>query len=252
MKKTLFFCLLLGVFFLGLGVNFLYAQTDPLNPGWWTPINLPSNNNQTPQWNNSSSNWLGLSDSPGYWYCSSISDNIPNIQTCLNCVQGWQTARLVPGWSIDCVPVEQLCNDAYSDPGDLESCNDTYTSCIDSWWSPDRCSCKAVGGVSLNTNVPFVGNCISLRTTSSSNTTDVTPTTAFPLLMAWLTRIVTTIILIFCFMAIIVGGVLMSMWWADESQHKKGKDLIKHVVIALALLWASGVILRIINPSFFG
>jgi len=44
----------------------------------------------------------------------------------------------------------------------------------------------------------------------------------------------------------------MSMGGADESQHKKGKDLIRHVFIALALLGASGVILRLINPNFFG
>jgi len=186
---------------------------------------------------NQSQNQASQPAPPWTAYCTSRFPDQPNdISDCLSCLQNgsWYD------WS-SCVMV---CTD--------DACSQKLSECLDDGISPDRCLCKPMGGISLNTNVPFVGNCISLRSIPWSNTTQVTPTTAFPLLMAWLTRIVTTIILIFCFMAIIVGGVLMSMGWADESQHKKGKDLIKHVVIALALLWASGVILRIINPSFFG
>jgi len=252
--KNIIFWLLFVCFF---PINFLYAQdtaTDNTDMAWWAqPISLPPNGNNiwSSPWDQPSSDPLGLSNTIGYWYCSSISSNIPNIQTCLGCVQNWQTASLTLGWVIACVAVEQLCSNAYSNASDWEKCNDKYIGCTDDWWSPDRCACKAIGGISLNTNVPFVGNCISLRASSSADTTQVTPTTAFPRLLAWLTKIVMTVILLFCFMAIVVGGVLISMGGASEEQAKKGKDLIKHVVMALALLGASGVILRVINPSFF-
>ncbi len=180
-------------------------------------------------------------------YCSSKYTTPTDIQACASCI----TNGMID-WGQSCVPIQQLCSDAYANTIDQVKCNDKYTTCSSSWGSVDRCACKAIWGISLNTNVPFVGNCISLRSSSSSNTTQVTPTTAFPRLLSWLTKIVMTVILIFCFMAIIVGWVLISMGWASEEQAKKGKDLIKHVVMALALLGASGVILRVINPSFFG
>jgi len=184
---------------------------------------------------------------PGTSYCASkFAGNYTGALACLSCLQN---GSIYMGDS--CVMLQQLCADAYPVLDDQAVCNEKYIGCTDDWWSPDRCSCKAIWGISLNTNVPFIGNCISLRASSSSNTSEVTPTTAFPLLIAWLTKLVMTVILIFCFMAIIVGGVLISMGWASEEQAKKGKDLIKHVVIALALLGASGVILRVINPSFF-
>lgn len=144
-----------------------------------------------------------------------------------------------------------FCINAFSSSADQQKCQETYNSCIGSS-THDRCVCRAIGGISLNTNVPFVGSCISMRSSWSSDVTDVDPTNAFPLLMAWLSRIVMTVILIFCFMAIIVGGVLISSGWASDENVKKGKDLIRHVVIAIALLGASGVILRAINPNFFG
>lgn len=185
---------------------------------------------------------------PGMSYCSSKYSSSGDISACISCIANGMT-----DWGGSCVPIEQLCTNVYSIADDQAKCSEKYTSCRNSWWPVERCSCKAVWWISLNTNVPFVGNCISLRATPGwwSNTTIVTPTTAFPRLLAWLTKIVMTIILIFCFMAIIAGGVLISMGGASEEQAKKGKDLIKHVVMALALLGASGVILRVINPSFF-
>ena len=194
-----------------------------------------------------------IADQPWYWYCYSLfSPSFENLQTCLGCIQNWALPDVNAAWVIvSCTMMQQLCTNAYSVPDDQAKCNNNYNSCISSWWSPDRCSCKALWWISLNTNVPFVGNCISLRSSSSSSTTEVTPATAFPRLLAWLTKIVMTVILIFCFMAIIVGGVLISMGWASEEQATTWKKLIKHVVVALALLGASGVILRVINPSFF-
>ena len=44
------------------------------------------------------------------------------------------------------------------------------------------------------------------------------------------------ITLVFCFIAIVIGGVRMSMGGADEAQYTEGKNMIIHVVIALALM----------------
>jgi hypothetical protein len=182
-------------------------------------------------------------------YCDAKFGSNPTLlQECLSCLAMGSIMT-----DTACIAIAAVCDDTYALWSEAQaSCVVKYDSCISDGWAPERCVCKAIGGISLNTNVPFVGNCIALRGSSSWNTTVVDPTTAFPVLVAGLTRIVMTIILIFCFMAIIVWGILMSMGGADESQHKKGKDLIRHVFIALALLGASGVILRLINPNFFG
>lgn len=110
------------------------------------------------------------------------------------------------------------------------------TPCSDPW---------VCCGVSLNTDVPFIWNCIELS--SEDNTSKVTEENAFPTLVAWLTKLLMTVILIVCLLVLIVAWVLWTTWDA-----KKWKDLIKWVAIALALLWASWVILRLVNPNFFG
>lgn len=153
---------------------------------------------------------------------------------------------------------QQACGPLFQAP--LSNGWDRYQKCLTCasapWANTSRCFCSAWWWIVLNTNVPFVGNCIMLRknvntANADPNTTVTDPTNAFPRLLAGLTKITMTVILIFCFMAIIVWGVLISMGWASEAQATKGKELIRHVIMALALLGASGVILRIINPSFF-
>jgi len=223
------FLLLFSLVFIGIG----FGQEDFGQPDFSEGIGMPEENIEEQQ--------VG----PGSSYCNS---KFPNDAS--NCISCLQNGSMYDGNS--CIMMEQLCTNAYSLPDDQATCNDKYTQCTNDGWSPDRCACKAIGGVSLNTNVPFVGNCIALRGSSSWNTTVVDPTTAFPVLVAGLTRIVMTIILIFCFMAIIVWGILMSMGGYDPDRYKEGKTLIKRVVMALALLGASGVILRLINPNFFG
>lgn len=113
---------------------------------------------------------------------------------------------------------------------------DTCKPCSDEW---------VCCGVKLNTNIPFIGDCI--ETKSQDSTSKITEENAFPTLMAWFTKLLMTVILIVCFLVIIVAWVLWTTW-----DSKKWKDMIKWVAIALALLWASGVILRLVNPNFFG
>lgn len=125
-------------------------------------------------------------------------------------------------------------------------CKDWYTKvnwvCTPCDW--DKVCC----GVKLNTNIPFVWNCITLSKQDPSAEYDVvTEANAFPTLIAWLTKLLMTVILIVCFLVVIVAWVLWTTW-----DSKKGKELIKWVAIALALLGASGVILRLVNPNFFG
>ncbi|MDD2536995.1 MAG: hypothetical protein PHU61_00705 [Candidatus Absconditabacteria bacterium] len=112
-------------------------------------------------------------------------------------------------------------------------------------------SCKDVCcGIKLNTDVPFIGNCITMGKSNSSGTT-VTQLNAFEKLMSGLMQIATSFILIVSFLLIIVAGIMMTMGGVDSGNFKKGKDRIFKVAAALALLGMAGVILKIINPTFF-
>jgi hypothetical protein len=62
-----------------------------------------------------------------------------------------------------------------------------------------------------------------------------------------LVKILISVILVASFILIIVAGVMIA-----TGDAKWGKDMIIKVAIWLAILWASGVILRLINPNFFG
>jgi len=53
--------------------------------------------------------------------------------------------------------------------------------------------------------------------------------------------------LIVSFVLIIVGGIMIA-----TGNPSGGKKMIMKVVVGIALLGASGVILRLINPNFFG
>lgn len=114
----------------------------------------------------------------------------------------------------------------YANPGDTSYCN-----------------CVADGWVKLNTNVPFIGRCINKE---DSTGTGSTTSTAFTDLIWGLSKIVVTAILIVSFMFVIIGGVQRASWNPEEWKAK-----IMKVVIWLAILGASGAILRLINPNFF-
>jgi len=65
-------------------------------------------------------------------------------------------------------------------------------------------------------------------------------------------KIALALILALSFLLVIVGGVMIASGGASESGYTDGKKLIGKVVIAIVLLGMMGVILRLINPSFFG
>ena len=106
------------------------------------------------------------------------------------------------------------------------------------------CNCVADGWIKLNTDVPFIGRCINKE--GAGGTDESTTSTAFSDLIGGLSKIVVTAILVISFMFIIIGGVQWASW-----DPKAGKDKIKKVAIWLAILGASGAILRLINPNFF-
>ncbi|MEI6118918.1 MAG: hypothetical protein WCP92_07000 [bacterium] len=62
-----------------------------------------------------------------------------------------------------------------------------------------------------------------------------------------MTKILVTLILITSFVLIIIGGIMIA-----TGNPSGGRKMIMNVVIGIALLGASGVILRLINPNFFG
>ena len=100
-------------------------------------------------------------------------------------------------------------------------------------------------GIKLNTKIPFIGDCI--ESSSQASGAVITETTAFPVLVTALVKILISVILIASFVLIVVAGVMRA-----TGNAKWGKDMIVKVAIWLAILWASGVILRLINPNFFG
>ena len=57
--------------------------------------------------------------------------------------------------------------------------------------------------------------------------------------------------MIMSLLMIVIGGVLMTTGGREKSNYSKGMDMIKKVAYGMALLGASGVILKLINPNFF-
>ena len=91
----------------------------------------------------------------------------------------------------------------------------------------------------LNTNVPFIGNCIEFASSKNagpevagSDTTKVTHINAFPKLMGALMNILTIGLLIIGFLMIVIGGVMMTMGGLkmDNSDNfSTGKKMIMKV-----------------------
>lgn len=116
---------------------------------------------------------------------------------------------------------------------------------------------KECCGIKLNTNVPFIGNCIEYikdgqtATSNNPNATTVNSLNAFPLLIWWLSRILLTVILVGSFVMVIAAGVMMAAPDALGGSFSTGQSIIWRVVAGIALLGASGIILNAINPNFF-
>jgi type IV secretory pathway VirB2 component (pilin) len=64
-------------------------------------------------------------------------------------------------------------------------------------------------------------------------------------------KLLVNITIAVAFIAIIAAGVMLTTGWISQSTAWKWKELIKKVVLGIALLGLSGVILHTINPNFF-
>lgn len=104
-------------------------------------------------------------------------------------------------------------------------------------------------GTKLNTDVPFVGRCVTVdgAITDSNAANSSTATSVFPRLMKALSNIALTLIFVGSMIMLVASGVVIA-----SGNPWEGKNMIKRVVLSLVLLGASGIILRLINPVFFG
>ncbi len=107
--------------------------------------------------------------------------------------------------------------------------------------------------IQLNTDMPFIGDKIGDCTGENGATGywKVTEENAFPQLIWWMSKLTISFIIIFSFLFLVAGGILISLSWADQSMYSKWKEMILKVIIWIALLGLAWVILHIINPNFF-
>jgi hypothetical protein len=111
--------------------------------------------------------------------------------------------------------------------------------------------------VQLNVPLPFIGDCIELTTSNSTEgardgSISINQLNAFPVLIKWISKIIVTLIMIFSVIVVIFAWVMMTTSVANEGNYKTWLDMLKKVIIALILLWTSWLILKLINPTFFG
>lgn len=102
-------------------------------------------------------------------------------------------------------------------------------------------------GIKLNTDFPFIWRCIGI----SGGEAGVNQTNAFAFMIKGIMKFIITIIMILSVLIIVAAGVMMTTGGYEKGNYNKGMEMIKNVAWALALLGASGVILKLINPNFF-
>jgi len=184
-----------------------------------------------------------------------------DTQTCKQTYGSWSFSNgKIPACCDKC-----LSNQKVNSAGTGCECSKTQDDCKNTWdkLNDKTCKCECDSSkrccwILLNTIVPFIWDCIEMTSqndvwsSNNKNTSTVNQLNAFPFLMMWLSKILVTAILIFSFLIVIVSWLMMVTWVYDDSNYKKWMEWIKKVVVALILLWSSWLILKLINPSFFG
>lgn len=112
-------------------------------------------------------------------------------------------------------------------------------------------------GIKLNTNFPFIGNCIKLtnnadgevQTQESINGTTLTipEGTIFQALLTAMSKIVMSLVLVWSLVTLIYAWFTAIQW-----DRNTARWYIKIVIWVIALLGTASVILKAINPNFFG
>ncbi len=196
------------------------------------------------------------------WECKKVNWDV--VPFCECTTPGWVGCNTYGTWRFD--DGNWCCKTCGSDQ--IQSwtvCKCTDAKCWKDWYerNPDTCKCgcdpkQRCCGIELNTVVPFIGDCIEMTTQNNisdpndPNKSRVNQLNAFPFLMMGLSKILVTVILIFSFLIVIVAWLMMTTWVAKEENFRKWIDMVKKIVVALILLWSSGLILKLINPNFFG
>ena len=122
------------------------------------------------------------------------------------------------------------------------------------WWlwlstveaANPNCWGSCEDGIKLNTCFPIIWDCIK---TGEGKTNAIQ---AFPTMIWSLTKLAMALILIVCFIAVIIAWIMWAWAWEDASKAKTAKTRLIRVAVTVLLLWFSWVILRLINPNFFG
>lgn len=122
---------------------------------------------------------------------------------------------------------------------------------IPSWptQTADELSCPK-WYIQLNTDIPFVGRCIEKSTNADDSKSNIA--NVFVKLTGGLMRILMTAVLITGFLGLLVGWFMVATGGFDANNVSAWKKLIIKVVIGIVLIGASGIILNLINPNFFG
>jgi len=181
------------------------------------------------------------------------------------CFEWWEVS---PQCECDNPPTAWQCGSGYvldwaccvmecSVPTEKRDCNRSWWD-----WNDSKCKCecnpnKWCCGVQLNVPLPFIGDCIEMTTNNSTagsrtGSISVNQLNAFPVLVKWISKILVTLIMIFSIIVVIVAWLMMTTSVASESNYKTWIEYLKKVLISLILLWTSWLILKLINPSFFG
>ena len=162
---------------------------------------------------------------------------------------------------VECIP--STCEEwegevgcAEENPEASQSCNTRRSNGEPVIWNDSKCKCECdpnlwCCGVQLNTVVPFIWDCIEL-TSSTDTSQGLNQLTAFPYLMKWLSKIVVTIIMILSIIIVVVAWLMMTTSVAKAWNYETWLKWLWNVIKALILLWISWLILKLINPTFFG
>lgn len=109
--------------------------------------------------------------------------------------------------------------------------------------------CDPEEDIMLNMYMPFIGNCIK-RSVDEGNDSERNIANVFPKTVGGLVRILMTAVIIFWFLGILTGWFMIAADGAFGTKDR-GVQLIVTIITGLILLWASGIILNLINPDFF-
>jgi len=122
------------------------------------------------------------------------------------------------------------------------------------WQTAGGEKCDPDKDIMLNISIPFIGRCIK-KDPNANQTSDAqwnsTVGNVFPKLMWGMIRLVMTAIYIIWFLWILVGWFMIAASGVDPGLKEKWQNLIIMIIWWLILLWASWVILNLINPNFF-